>query len=70
MPLAHGLELNAVTSDHPDGPQLHAHWSWAQRLWSESDVQEIANTWFTMLKLLVTRADQPNTGGHTPSASP
>jgi amino acid adenylation domain-containing protein/non-ribosomal peptide synthase protein (TIGR01720 family) len=66
MPLAHGLELNAFTSDHPDGPQLHALWSWAHGLWSESDVQEIANTWFTMLELLVTRADQPGTGHHTP----
>jgi non-ribosomal peptide synthase protein (TIGR01720 family) len=67
MPLAHGLELNAYTSEHPEGPQLHAHWSWAQGLWSEPDIQEIAHTWFNVLDLLTAYADQPNTSGHTPS---
>ncbi|MGH3800772.1 MAG: amino acid adenylation domain-containing protein, partial [Pseudonocardiaceae bacterium] len=70
MPLAHGLELTAYTSEHPDGPQLHAHWSWAQRLWSEPDVQEIAQTWFTVLELLAAHAQQPGAGGHTPSDFP
>ncbi len=70
MPLAHGLELNAVTSDHPEGPQLHASWSWAQGLWSEHDVHELAQAWFSVLDLVVACADQPGSGGHTPSDFP
>ncbi|MGH3971721.1 MAG: amino acid adenylation domain-containing protein, partial [Pseudonocardiaceae bacterium] len=70
MPLVHGLELNAVTSGDPAGMQLHACWSWAQELWSESDVQELAQAWFRMLDLLVAYADQPGVGGHTPSDFP
>ena len=32
MPLAHGLEINALTLDHPDGATLSASWSWAPAL--------------------------------------
>ena len=67
MALAHGLELNAVTSDHPQGPQLHATWSWAEALWSEADVEELARSWFDVLGQLVAGADQPGAGGHSPS---
>ncbi len=67
MPLAHDLELNAYTSDHREGPQLHASWTWAQELWSEPDVRELAQAWFNALDLLVTHADQSGAGGHTPS---
>ncbi|MGI9001448.1 MAG: alpha/beta fold hydrolase, partial [Pseudonocardia sp.] len=42
-------------------------WSWAQELWSEPDIHEIAHTWFTTLDLLTTHTNQPHTGGHTPS---
>ncbi len=70
MPLAHGLELNAITLDDPAGPQLHARWSWASGLWSEPDIREIAQAWFTVLDLLAACADQPDAGGHTPSDFP
>ncbi|MGH3754912.1 MAG: amino acid adenylation domain-containing protein, partial [Pseudonocardiaceae bacterium] len=70
MPLAHGLELNAITTDHPEGPQLHATWSWARGLWSEPDVHELAQAWFTVLDLVVAQAGQPGAGGHTPSDFP
>ncbi|MGH3913753.1 MAG: amino acid adenylation domain-containing protein, partial [Pseudonocardiaceae bacterium] len=67
MALAHGLELNAFIRDHPEGPQLHAGWSWAQGLWAESDVHELAQAWLHMVDLLVACAEQPGAGGHTPS---
>jgi non-ribosomal peptide synthase protein (TIGR01720 family) len=70
MSLAHGLELNAVTSDGPEGPHLHATWSWAAGLWSEPDVHELAQAWFRVLDLMVAHADQPGAGGHTPSDFP
>jgi non-ribosomal peptide synthase protein (TIGR01720 family) len=70
MPLAHGLELTAITTDHPEGPQLHASWSWASGLWSPSDVEELAQEWVSILTLLVTSADSPGAGGHTPTDFP
>lgn len=65
MPLAHGLDLTAVTLDDPGGPRLHAVWSWASELWSESDVHELAQAWLSVLDLLVTYAGAPGAGGHT-----
>ena len=70
MPRAHGLELTAITTDHPEGPQLHATWSWASGLWPEPDVHELTHTWSTVLNLLAACADQPDAGGHTPSDFP
>jgi len=70
MPLAHGLELTTITTDHPDGPQLHAIWSWASGLWSPSDVEELAQQWASILTLLAAHAESPGTGGHTPTDFP
>ena len=36
MPLAHVLEVNALTLDGADGPELSATWSWAPALLSEA----------------------------------
>jgi amino acid adenylation domain-containing protein/non-ribosomal peptide synthase protein (TIGR01720 family) len=70
MALAHGLELNAITVDDPAGPQLHVTWSWAAGLWSDYDVEELAQAWSSMVDLLVACADVPGAGGHTPSDFP
>jgi non-ribosomal peptide synthase protein (TIGR01720 family) len=70
MPLPHGLELNAVTSDHPEGPQLHVTWSWAIGLWSQPDVHELVHAWLSVVNLLIAHANQPGAGGHTPSDFP
>jgi non-ribosomal peptide synthase protein (TIGR01720 family) len=70
MPLEHGLALEVVTTDHPEGPQLHATWSWAEGLWSEPDVHEIAQAWFRVLNLVASHADQVDAGGHSPSDFP
>jgi len=69
-PLAHGLGLTALVSDHPDGPQLRATWSFAPRLWPEQHVHELARLWFEALHALVDHATHPGAGGHTPTDFP
>ncbi|MGH3854142.1 MAG: amino acid adenylation domain-containing protein [Pseudonocardiaceae bacterium] len=70
MPLAHGLELNALVRDHREGPWLDATWSWSPEMWSEQDVRELAEHWFQALQALVEHGSQPGAGGHTPADFP
>ncbi|MBS2965020.1 amino acid adenylation domain-containing protein [Actinocrinis puniceicyclus] len=68
MPLAHPVELNVLTRDHPDGPRLTASWTWAEGLLRESDVRELAELWFAALRAL--SALRPGAGTLTPSDVP
>ena len=68
--LAHGLELNALTSDRSNGPELKATWSWVPALLQEDAVQELAQEWFRALEVLVASADQRGTHGLTPADLP
>ena len=70
MPLAHCLELNAITLDRPEGPELIANWSWASSLLSEPQVRELAKTWFDALALLANHAGHKHLKGLTPSDLP
>ncbi|WP_326595001.1 non-ribosomal peptide synthetase [Streptomyces sp. NBC_01803] len=63
MPLAHPLELNAVTHDGPGGPELVAHWTWAGALVDEAAVRELADGWFAALRAITAAAPD------TPAAS-
>ena len=63
-PFGHALELNAHTADHADGPRLVATWTWPAAALAETDVRDIAETWFRALGVLARSQD---TGGHTPS---
>ncbi|WP_279345154.1 non-ribosomal peptide synthetase [Streptomyces sp. HP-A2021] len=67
LPLAHALELNAVTYDLAEGPCLHASWAWADGVLSEAEVRELAQLWFEALEGLARHADAPGAGGLTPS---
>ncbi|MFD0313324.1 amino acid adenylation domain-containing protein [Streptomyces flavalbus] len=49
-PLPYPLEVNAVTQDGPDGPQLVANWSWAASLLTEDEVRDLADAWFEALR--------------------
>ncbi|QMV12148.1 non-ribosomal peptide synthetase [Streptomyces lincolnensis] len=64
MPVAHGLEITAVTT--ADG-RLSATWSWAPGIWSESEVRALADLWCE--ELAAQAAGTPE-GGHTPSDLP
>ena len=70
MPLSHAIELNAITHDRPDGPELVAHWSWAERLFGREEIESLAELWFEALAGLVVHAAQPGAGGLTPSDLP
>jgi non-ribosomal peptide synthase protein (TIGR01720 family) len=67
MPLAHAIEINAMTGNGPDGPTLRANWSWAGELLSEAEVRTLAEYWFAALRALAAHAEDPNAGGYTPS---
>jgi amino acid adenylation domain-containing protein/non-ribosomal peptide synthase protein (TIGR01720 family) len=67
LPLAHCVEVNAITVDRVTGPELRASWSWSLALLSEQAVRELAEGWFYLLDMLVRHAAQPYAGGLTPS---
>ena len=56
MPLAHVLEVNALTLDGAEGATLSATWSWAPALISEAEVRALAQDWFAALEALVRHA--------------
>ncbi|HEV3285732.1 MAG TPA: condensation domain-containing protein, partial [Steroidobacteraceae bacterium] len=70
MPLAHCIEVNALTLDAADGPTLIAHWSWAADLLSEREAHDLAQGWFAVLEALVRHAEQPGAGGRSPCDLP
>ncbi|MDL4819442.1 non-ribosomal peptide synthetase [Actinomadura opuntiae] len=71
MPVAHVLEINAVTRDAAGGPVLSATWTWPGGLLEEAAVRELADAWFTALRGLVAHVaaagDDGAAGGFTPS---
>ncbi|MGW7206667.1 amino acid adenylation domain-containing protein [Streptomyces sp. NPDC054837] len=66
LPVAHGLEITAVTTD--DG-RLDTTWSWAPGIWSEDDVSALADGWFEALAAQAAGTNDA-AGGHTPSDLP
>ncbi|MFC5181382.1 non-ribosomal peptide synthetase [Actinomadura harenae] len=67
MPVAHVLEVNAVTRDLPSGPELTAVWSFPDGLLAEDDVRDLATAWFAALRGLVAHAASGEAGGFTAS---
>ncbi|MDL4774583.1 non-ribosomal peptide synthetase [Actinomadura xylanilytica] len=63
MPMAHVLEINAVTRDLPGGPELAATWTWPDGLLAEDEVRELAEAWFTALRGLVAHVAAGDGGG-------
>ena len=70
MPLAHALEVNALTLDDREGATLRATWSWAPALVTEAEVRDLAEGWFAALTALVRHASAAGAGGRTPSDLP
>jgi non-ribosomal peptide synthase protein (TIGR01720 family) len=67
MPMAHLLEINAVTHDRPEGPELSVTWTWPEGLFTEDDVTELAKAWFAALSGIAEHARQDDSGGFTTS---
>ncbi len=70
MPLAHPIELNALTLERPEGPQLVAHWGWAATLFTAEEIQDLADGWFRALRALVRFAARLPVQQRTPSDLP
>ena len=70
MPLAHLIEVNAITVDGTNGPCLSAIWRWAGGLLAESEVRSLVEGWRRALEALVQHVQQPGAGGHTVSDFP
>ncbi len=70
MPLAHALEVNALTRDDGEGATLTARWSFAPALVSEAAVRDLAQSWFRALEALVRHVEQPGAGGRSPCDLP
>ena len=71
MPLAHVIEINALTQDGAAGPRLTANWSWAPALLDEAAVARSgARAGSRALTALARHAAQPGAGGRTPSDLP
>nr|QEO73912.1 AMP-dependent synthetase and ligase [uncultured bacterium] len=66
-PVAYPLELNVVTLDQNGGPVLQATWSWPRGVLPAPVVHRLAQDWMDWLGALVTHAQAPAAGGHTPA---
>ena len=66
MPLAHTVELNAVTADTDTGPQLHANWTWAPSALDAAQVGRLSRLWFEALGGICALV-RAGGGGLTPS---
>ena len=65
LPLAHAIEINAVTEDGPRGPRLSAALTWPGQLLSGAEVRRLADAWAAALRGLAAHGDAA--GGLTPS---
>ncbi|MFE0138380.1 condensation domain-containing protein [Streptomyces sp. NPDC059037] len=70
MPLAHPLEITALTQDTDRGPELGISFTWAEGILGEGLVDDLAAAWFEILDELAAHAVEPEAGGRTPSDFP
>ncbi|MGA5462666.1 non-ribosomal peptide synthase/polyketide synthase [Mycobacterium sp. NPDC050041] len=66
MPLAHTVELNAVTLDTDEGPRLQATWTWATSVLQDAHVERLSRLWFEALAGIRAHV-RTGGGGLTPS---
>ncbi|MFB6977276.1 amino acid adenylation domain-containing protein [Streptomyces scopuliridis] len=69
MPMAHSLDLNAQTQDHPDGPRLVAAWAWPDGMFDEAEVRDLAETWFRALTAIAGRPGNRQAAPDRPGAA-
>ena len=66
MPLAHTVELNAVTVEADSGPQLQANWSWASSAVDGAQMLQLSRLWSDALAGICALV-RAGGGGLTPS---
>ncbi|MET9551181.1 amino acid adenylation domain-containing protein [Streptomyces sp. NPDC006627] len=67
IPLPHAVELNTMVREDDTGTHLVAVWTWADELFEQHRMEELARTWFDVLGALADHAAAPDAGGRTPS---
>ena len=67
LPIAHAIELNALTQDRDDGPEFVATWSWPRALFSQAQIEDLAQTFARALRALAALAGDAQCGGLSPS---
>ncbi|MFD4183008.1 condensation domain-containing protein, partial [Rhodococcus sp. NPDC058514] len=67
VPLASVLDINAVTTETVDGPQLRATWTFPDGILTSAEVSELADMWTDALTALARHVAAPTAGGLTPS---
>ncbi|WP_327120821.1 amino acid adenylation domain-containing protein [Streptomyces sp. NBC_01341] len=70
MPVHHVIDINAHTEDLPGGPCLVTRWTWPCDLLKEEDLDALSGAFNRALRALAGHAEQPDTGGWTPSDLP
>ncbi|ELB94764.1 non-ribosomal peptide synthetase, partial [Rhodococcus wratislaviensis IFP 2016] len=66
-PVTSAIDVNAVTTEVDDRPQLRATWAYAAGVLTVAEVRELAELWVRALTALTTYAARPDAGGVTPS---
>ncbi|RSS79888.1 hypothetical protein EF919_40925, partial [Streptomyces sp. WAC02707] len=69
-PGGHVLDINALTTDGPDGPRLSATVTWTDGRLTEAEARLLTDLWFAALDSLVLHARTRGSGGRTPSDLP
>jgi amino acid adenylation domain-containing protein/non-ribosomal peptide synthase protein (TIGR01720 family) len=70
MPANGTIDINAIVTDGPVGPELGASFAYPAGLLSRARVQEFADLWVAALTALARHAQRPDAGGLTPSDLP
>jgi amino acid adenylation domain-containing protein/non-ribosomal peptide synthase protein (TIGR01720 family) len=70
MPALSVLDVNALVTDTPQGPQLAARLGFASGILSRDEVRELADLWCEALEALARHVAAPGAGGLTPSDVP
>ncbi|GGS28025.1 amino acid adenylation domain-containing protein [Streptomyces parvus] len=69
MPVTYALDIDTWVTEEPDGPCLHARWTWPDTVFADADVPELARSWQRAVREIAADAS-PAGGGHTPSDFP
>uniref|UniRef100_A0AAU2V5U8 Amino acid adenylation domain-containing protein n=1 Tax=Streptomyces sp. NBC_00003 TaxID=2903608 RepID=A0AAU2V5U8_9ACTN len=70
MPAMSTIEINSAVIDTDLGAQLDAVVGFPSGLFTQSEVQELADLWFAALEALARHTADPTAGGRTPSDLP
>ncbi|MET7640137.1 amino acid adenylation domain-containing protein [Streptomyces sp. NPDC005438] len=65
LPMAHAVEINAITRDTPEGPALHTRLTWAPAALDEAEVDQLGECWLAALTRIAEGAPESGTDTDT-----